>query len=240
MIQLNLLPDVKLEYLKAQKIRRLAIAVSILVSAAAIGLLILLLAVEVYQKHTLNDLNHDVAVKTSQLQNEPHINDVLTVQNQLNTISGLHSNEPAATKLFDYLNELVPTTVNIDSLAIDFNAHTISISGGANAISNINQFVDTLKFTTYTTGKDTANTLAFSNIILVSYGVSTDQTAGNLPATYSLTAAFNPTIFDVTKNVSLIVPNQVTTRSSLENPGPLFVQKAASSSSSNSSKGGSE
>lgn len=227
MIQLNLLPDVKLEYLKAQKIRRLAIAVSILISAAAIALLVLLLAVELYQKHTLSNINNDVTAKTSQLQNEPHINNVLTVQNQLNSISTLHNNEPAATKVFDYLNELVPTTLNINSLAVDFNAHTINISGAANSVSDINQFADTLKFTTYNTGNGTKNTLAFSDVVLSSFGVNSQPVAGVPAASYSISASFDPTIFDVTKNVALIVPNQVTTRSSLENPGPLFVQKSS-------------
>ena len=232
MTQLNLLPDVKLEYLKAQRIRRLAIAVSILVSAAAIVLLVLLLSAELYQKHTLNDLNNDVTTKTSQLQNEPHINNVLTVQNQLNSINTLHNNEPATTKLFDYLNELTPTTVNISDLSIDFNGHTISITGAANSISNINQFVDTLKFTNYSLGKGTANAPAFSDVVLSSFGESSQADAGTPAASYSIAASFDPTIFNVTKNVSLIVPSQVTTRSSLENPGPLFVQAKTSNGGS--------
>jgi Tfp pilus assembly protein PilN len=242
MIQLNLLPDVKLKYLKAQRIRRLAIAVSILISAAAVALLVLLLAVELYQKHTLSDLNGDVASKTSQLQHEPHINDVLTVQNQLQSINSLHASEPATTKIFDYLNELVPTSVTVSSLSIDFGAGTINLAGNAGSINNIDQFVDTLKFTNYSTGSNTPNVPAFSDVILSSYGINNQQQAAGTPgASYSISANFAPTIFNVTKNVSLIIPSQITTRSSLENPGPLFAKSVAThtgTSSSSSSNGG--
>ncbi len=229
MTQLNLLPDVKLKYLKAQRIRRLTIVVAIMVSAAALGILILLLLAEVYQKHTLNNLNNDVAAKTSQLQGEPHINNVLTVQNQLNSINTLHDSEPAATKLFDYLNELTPSTVTISSLSADFNARSMEISGSASGINNINQFVDTLKFTTYSTGKNTANNLAFNNVVLSSFGVSSQGDSSSPASSYTIDLNFDPTIFIVTKNVALSVPSIVTTRSSLENPGPLFVKGASSS-----------
>jgi Tfp pilus assembly protein PilN len=242
MIQLNLLPDVKLKYLKAQRIRRLAVVVSIIISAAAVALLVLLLAVEAYQKHTLNDLNHDVATRTSQFQNEPHINDVLTVQNQLQSINSLHASEPATTKIFDYLNELVPTSVTVSSLSIDFAAGTISLAGNANSINNIDQFVDTLKFTDYSAGKNTPNTPAFSNVLLTSYGINNQlQSAGTPGASYSISANFAPTIFNVTKNVALVIPSIVTTRSSLENPGPLFAKGVTThtgNSSSSSSNGG--
>lgn len=231
MIQLNLLPDVKLEYLKAQKIRRLVIVVSVIVGAAAIALLVLLLAAEAYQKHTLDNLNNDVATNTSQLQREPHINDVLTVQNQLNSINGLHASEPAATRLYEYLNELVPTSVTISSLTINFAADTIDLAGGANSVANINQFVDTLKFTNYSTGKNTPNTPAFSDVVLTSYGVNNQPSSSTPPASYAINTNFAPTLFQATQNVALIIPNIVSTRSSLENPGPLFVQGTASSTS---------
>ncbi len=231
MMQLNLLPDVKLDYLKAQRTRRLAMVISFIATAAAVALLIIMLAVEGFQKHTLSNINSDVSTQTSTLQKEPQINSVLTVQNQLESINGLHANEPAATRLFDYLNELTPLPVTIGNLAIDFNAHTLTITGSADALSSVDQYVDTLKFTKYTTGPHTQNAPAFNTVVLSSF--SLDNTTSP-PATYTITANFDPTIFNITKNVALIIPTTVTTRSDREHPAPLFAQTHANDSSSSS------
>ena len=55
MIQLNLLPDVKLEYIKAQHLRRLVLSVSVLVTLAAVVILMLLLVFDLAQKKNLSD-----------------------------------------------------------------------------------------------------------------------------------------------------------------------------------------
>ena len=93
MIELNLLPDVKLEYIRAQRIKRLVMSIAFIISVAAITLLVLLVVVETWQKHSLSNLNSDVTAKTNQLKGKPHINDVLTVQNQLSSLNSLHQSE---------------------------------------------------------------------------------------------------------------------------------------------------
>jgi Tfp pilus assembly protein PilN len=224
MIQLNLLPDVKLEYLKAQRMRRLAMVISFIVTAAAVVILVLMLSVEGFQKHTLGNLNKNIGSNTTKLKKEPQINSVLTVQNQLQSINGLHDSEPAASRLFDYMNELTPTTVNITNLNIDFNAHTVAITGSSVALSAIDQYIDTIKFTNFTTGPNTKDIPAFSSVILSSY--SLDNTTAP-PASYEITANFDPTIFDITKNITLVIPSKVSTRSDIEHPGPLFVKASS-------------
>lgn len=232
MIELNLLPDVKLEYLRAQRTRRLAMAISFLVTSAAIAILVILLVVEGFQKHSLSNLNSDIASQTSTLQKEPDINSVLSVQSQLESLDTLHSGKPAATRLFDYLNELTPLSDTIGNLTIDFNAHTLSITGSADTLSSVDQYVDTLKFTKYTTGNtNKGNTPAFNDVALSSYSLDNTTTP---PVTYTITTNFDPTIFNISDNVTLVIPSQITTRSDLEHPSPLFVK----GSSTNSTNGG--
>lgn len=244
MIQLNLLPDVKLEYLKTQRTRRLAMVISFIVTAAAVAILVLLLIVEGFQKHSLDNLNKKVTSETSTLRQEPQINGVLTVQNQLTSINGLHASEPASTKLFDYLNELTPITVTISGLNVDFNAHTISITGNADSLASVDQYIDTLKFTNYSTGSHSKNSPAFNSIVLSAFSLNTTQqnsgAAGTAPASYTITANFDQTIFNITKNVALVIPTTVTTRSDREHPGPLFVNGPAPHGNSSSTSGGSQ
>ena len=226
MIELNLLPDVKLDYIKAQRSHRLVTSVALLVTAVTIIILALLLSVDGLQKKHLHDLNNDITSESSKLQGQPQINQILTVQNQLQSLTTLHNGKPAASRLFNYLNETTPVPVSINNFSIDFTQQTMTITGAADALSSVNQYVDTLKFTTYTTGSNKTATSAFSNVVLSSFSLTTGSTTAtqdaSQPATYTITLGYNPAIFDITQNVTLSVPSLTTTRSALEQPTDLF------------------
>jgi Tfp pilus assembly protein PilN len=226
MIQLNLLPDVKLEFIKAQGTRRLITSVSILASSVAIGILILLLIVSGLQHKHLKDLTKDIRTDTQKLQQKPEISKILTVQNQLEGLTSLHASKPAASRVFNYLNQVTPAQVAINNMSIDFTAHTVSITGTADALSSVNQYVDTLKFTKFNTTEDDSKTKAFSDVVLSSFALSTGNKA-NQPADYTITFSYDPAIFDITKDVQLSVPSETTTRSSVDQPTDLFQGPAA-------------
>jgi Tfp pilus assembly protein PilN len=234
MIELNLLPEVKQEYIKAQRIKRLVFSVCVIISIASVTLFVLLFLVESWQKHTLSNVSSDVTSKTNELKGKPHLNEVLTVQNQLSSLNTLHRSEPITTRLFDYLNQVTPSNLTISSLTVDFTANTLTLSGSATDTSTINQFIDTLNFTKYYIGSDkTTLTNAFSSVVLSSDSQS-NQNNTSLPASYSATTNFDPALFDSSKQISLYIPNQITTRSTLENPGPLFTQSTNKPSKSGS------
>ena len=84
MIQFNLLPDVKLEYIKAKKSKRLVALISTLTCAVAIALVVLLFTVvNVFQKQHLSDLNADIKKYSTSLKNTKDLDKILTIQNQL-------------------------------------------------------------------------------------------------------------------------------------------------------------
>jgi hypothetical protein len=236
MIQFNLLPDVKLEYIRAQRARRMVMLICLAVSAASVVLLVLLFSVDGLQKKHLSDLNRDIANESHTLQSKQNINTILTVQNQLESLTNLHNGKPAATRLFNYLNELTPASVSINNFTIDFTQYTMTITGNADALSSVNQYVDTLKLTKYTTANNNT-AAAFSNVVLSSFGLNggsqLSQPSGQA-ATYTVTLSYDKTIFDTTQTVALSVPN-VTTRAQISNPSDLFV---APSSSTTTSTGG--
>jgi type VI protein secretion system component Hcp len=224
MIQLNLLPDVKLEYIKAQRQRRLIFTVSAIASIVAIGILLALLAVGGLQKKYLGDLNDDIAAASSKLKGKPEIDKILTVQNQLNSLTALHDAKPAASRLFTYLNQVTPAEVSIGDFKVDFVEQTATITGTTTTLGSVNKYIDTLKFTTYRTGQGNDQsdaTKAFSNVVLSSFSLEGDDKNGK-PAKYTVTLNYDPVIFDLTQEVSLSVPNTTTTRSALSNPTDLF------------------
>jgi hypothetical protein len=236
MIQLNLLPDVKLEYIKAQRLRRLVLTVSVLVTAVAIVLLVLLLSVDVLQKKHLGDLNRNIASESSKLQGEPQINKILTVQNQLESLTALHAGKPAASRLFDYLNEVTPAQVSINNFSIDFTKQTSIITGTTDALSSINKYVDTLKYTTYSGGNKSGNSPAFSNVVLSSFSLNSNSKDSSQAANYTVTLSYDKNIFDITQKTTLTVPNLITTRNGLQQPTDLF--KASSSPAAGTTSAG--
>jgi hypothetical protein len=224
MIQFNLLPDVKLQYLKAQRVKRLVSFIAIL--AGAVSLFVFLLAlvtVDVVQKKNLRDLSADITTKSNQLKSVPNINKILTVQNQLNTLTSLHDQKAVVSRLFGYIAKVTPAQVTISNLEMDFTANTATISGEAPTLDGVNAYTDTLKATTYkaTTDGDSPSTTsakAFTDVVLASFGRDSKG------ATYQITLSFDPQIFsNANSSVTLSIPSGTVT-----NTTELFKQQASS------------
>jgi len=216
MIQFNLLPDVKLEYIKAKQTKRTAVLASIAVCGVTISVLALLfVSVNVLQKKHLSDLNKDIKTYSTQLNNTKDLNKILTIQNQLNSLPGLHDDKVVGSRLFTYITQVTPANATISKFDIDFTANTMTITGTADNLGTINKFADTLKFTKYKTA-DGKEGNAFSNVVLTTF--SRDSST----ASYQLNLQFDPVIFNGAQDVTLTTPKIISTRSETEKPSDLF------------------
>lgn len=217
MTQFNLLPDVKLEYIRARRMKRTVVGLGLLASGVALAVFVVLfIVVNVVQRQHISNLNQDIENGVAELQAIPDIDKVLTVQNQLNALTPLHEQKPAAARVMSYFTQLTPADASIASINADFTQGTMTVSGSASTLATVNKFVDTLKFTTYTKGDDQTSQNAFSEVVLASFGVSDQDTS------YELTFKFNPEIFNNTLDVKLTVPDIISTRSQTEKPTDLF------------------
>ena len=214
MAQLNLLPDVKLEFLRTTRNKRLVIGISIVVILASLAVLALLGSiVYVFQKKNLSDLNRDIQTYNTQLKNTPDLDKVLTVQNQLNSLTALHEDKAVAARLTGYLTQLTPTAVSISQLDTDFVENTMTVTGSAASLDIVNTYADTFKFTTYQTvsADGTAEgeaTRAFADVVLSQFSRNSE--------------GFDPVIFDNASETKLTVPKIISTRSLTEQPTDLF------------------
>jgi len=202
MLQFNLLPDVKLQYVKTQRTKHLLTLVSFIVSAVGIGLLTLsIVTVDVAQKAILHKANNDIAKYSKQLKAVPDLNKILTVQNQLGTLTTLHDQKPVSTRLFTYIAQVTPTDASLNKLSLDYSAGTITLGGNATSLDVVSKYTDTLKATKYKLSGDDTLHKAFTNVVLSSFG------RGDKGATFSITFNFDPAIFDSKNNVTLTVPS---------------------------------
>jgi Tfp pilus assembly protein PilN len=235
MIQFNLLPDVKKEYIKAKRTKRLIFSVSTLSAIGAIVVVLILFSVVQFaQKKSINDLTKDIESGVNQLKSVKDLDKILTIQQQLESIPGLHQQKPETSRLFTYLTQITPADVKIGSFQIGFDDNSVIIEGTAPSIASVNRFTDTIKFAKFTQAEkvlegSSEETPAASEAELAFSDVSTELSRNEETASYKITATFQPLIFDNTKTVTLIIPNTVTTRSTQGRPAvsdtdenPLF------------------
>ncbi len=212
MIQFNLLPDVKIEFIKAVHFRRMVTVIASGVTALALIVTIgLFLLVNVAQKQHLSNLNRDIAVNSKKLEETPDLDKILTIQNQLSSLTPLHEDKAALSRLKIYLAQVTPAQVSYSKITIKVTDKAVSFNGSADSLKTVNQFVDTLKFTKFKVDQEEEKN-AFSDVVLTSFGRDEKD------ASYQLDFVFDEAIFDNTKNVTLVVPNIVTTRSVQQKP----------------------
>lgn len=217
MIQFNLLPTIKLDYVKTQRNKRMTMAVSTLVIIASLTILVLLFfVVQIVQQQHSKHLSADIKTEAAKLEAVPDLDKILTIQNQLNSMSALHDKKPVTSRLTSYIKKLTPANINITSLTVDFGASTMTIEGLGKSASTVNKFVDTLKFTKYKTAETEAN--AFSSVVLSAFGRD-----GSGKVTYQVSLNYDPAIFSSASDVELVIPpNMITTRSQTEKPESIF------------------
>ena len=228
MIQLNLLPDVKKEYLRAQSARRKTITLAIFVSIIAAGLTVIV-AFYVYavQNGIMYLQTQDIKGKASQLSSVKDIDKYLTIQNQLGQLSDLHGNKNDFSRLLDFLPKLNPappqniTLTNLDVNDVD---STITFKGKVADYGALTTFKDTLTNATFTYNSDGVvqdATKLFSEVKIEAavYG-KTDKTAG---VTFTVVATYDPTLFTQQHtDVQVTVPNKETTGSVVGTPQAIF------------------
>lgn len=211
MIQFNLLPDIKKQYIQTKRTKRMIISFSMIACAASLGVLLLVFSyVQVAQKKNINDLTKDITAEVAAVKSIDGINEILTIQKQMDTLPGLHQKKPATSRIFEYLNKVTPKNVFIGSVKIDLLNNTMEISGTADSIAAVNTYVDTLKFATYSSG-DIKDEKPFSNVL-------TQLSRSKETASYNIKFNYVPVLFDNTATVIITVPNTVTTRSTLGLP----------------------
>lgn len=154
MIEINLIPDVKLELLKARKQRRMVISAAILISIAA-GAVVVLLASYAFGVQTVADTLADNGIKdeSQKLSKVKDLSKTLTIQNQLEQLSRSQSDKNITSRLFDIISVTVPegkNAVTIKRLAFKSDTSTIDIEGEAtNGYEALEVFKKTINRTTF-------------------------------------------------------------------------------------------
>lgn len=233
MIEINLIPDVKRELLRAKMMRNAVTAMSITVGMIAVGVAVALglilggqIALEALHDGTIKN-------KARELTSIEDLDKLVTIQHQLATINKLSSERQADSRLFDVMtavNPVAPNSIKIATLKLKPESRTITIEGSAeNGYIALEIFKKTITNTTVQTtqnGQEVKQPLA-ENLQAgeASFG---EDANGKKVLRFSFTFTYPAELFSKTSgSVVIATPNGRVdvTDSRLGVPESLFAKK---------------
>jgi hypothetical protein len=234
MIEINLVPDVKQQLLRAQSIRSTVIAVSVMIGAASI-VAVSLLAAYVFMVQTVREGVADNNIKSgyAKYSSVKDLSKILTIQNQLTKISDQHAEKEINSRLFDVITAIIPPSPNevyISSLILNPSERSVTIEGQSpNSFVALEVFKKTVDGTKVKyigdDGKETTAPLT-SNVTTgdTSYG---EDEGGNKVLRFTLRFTYAEELVSSTlKNVSVISADKGNVTDSYLGI-PRFVERAS-------------
>lgn len=184
MIQVNLIPDIKIQVIKARASRTKAIVISIIISLVFVGVTILL-ALYTFAVQTVVDsnLNNQISSEVDKFNSVEDISKLLTIQNQLKTIPLTHSSKNLTSRSFSILSPVITASgglTNISNTNIDLDTNTMNITGSTPNYATFESFLKSLQscYVQYTTEKNSTDLIKKG--LVISF-VSGQATSGKDP-----------------------------------------------------------
>lgn len=233
MIEINLIPDVKRELLRAQRMRATVISVSILISFIAAGVVVALL-LYIYGVQTVRSayLDGQIQSGSKKLADVKDLSKMLTIQNQLTKISQFNSQKNMDSRLFDVLAAVIPPAPNdvqLSQVSINADDKTVRLEGQTRGYDSMEVFKKTLDSTIINykqNDQDGSDKLTTSiSVSDASFGSNADN---QKVLRFTLTFGYSDKLFspDVSNVVLKLNINGNVTDSYLGIPKSIFTEKA--------------
>lgn len=233
MIEINLLPDVKLELLRAQKVRSMVVIVSVAIGIVAAAVLILL-SIYVFGVQLVRNQMSDGTIKSeySKISKTTDLSKMLTIQNQLSELSQQYDSKTVTSRLFAVLSSTLPAAPNnisLSDISIDTTSNTITLQGqaptGYIAVETFKKTIGmaVLNYKDSTNNGDSVSKSLASNISITntSYG---EDASGNKVLRFTIGFNYDSALFASTSTDAIIRNGTVgnVTDSYLELPTSIF------------------
>lgn len=238
MIEVNLIPDIKREYLRAQRMRNTVISASIAVMVVSAGALVVLgVALGIVQGAGLL-ADNSIKSEHQKLSSQADLDELVTIQNQLTHVSSLDKERGMNSRIFEVLsvvNPSAPNNITMSTVRVDPVNATVSIDGTA---ANSFTATDILKKTILNTKlqyNDGSNTkeIELSTDVSLSNTSYSEEADGTTALHFTLSFKYPAELVSNSyKNVTIVTPTGSidVTDSKTRVPDGLF---AASSSNDN-------
>jgi len=235
MIEINLVPDVKQELIRAKQVKAYVVTGAVFVGLVSIGIVVLMaLYLFVVQGARSGVADGDITELSKKLEKEADLDHMLTIQHQLTKIGEFHDQKNMDSRFFDLIGKLnpeAPNNVTFSLVNVDADTKTVRLEGQA-----VNGYVaaDVLKKTILNTSfsfKDSngsiqkvplTDTVSLSDL---SYG---DDATGKKVLRFVMSFVYDPALFArSSEDASIVAPGRKdVTDSYLGLPQSLFSDRA--------------
>jgi hypothetical protein len=150
MIEINLVPDVKQELIRAQRVRSTVIGGSIVAGVISL-VVVVLLSIYVFGVQSIRGAVSDSAITkgNEELTSVEDLSKILTIQNQLTKISDLNNGKSMTSRVFYLMGNLIPPAPNniqLSNLIIDTESKKMTLEGqAANSYAAVEVFKKTIE-----------------------------------------------------------------------------------------------
>lgn len=134
--EVNLVPDVKLQMIRLQKVRNLVFFICIVVSIASISTVAVLGGIKGTQDLLISGQESHIKNLSDKITTYKELPDFLTIQDQLKKLSEINKNRPVLSRVFPILRNLFPTgadTITMSELNVNLDTATLNFDAQANA-----------------------------------------------------------------------------------------------------------
>lgn len=235
MIEVNLIPDVKLELLKVRRQRRMVTTGAIFTTLVAGGLVVLL-STYAFGVQAIAGTVVDGTIKTEskKLQSVEDLEKTLTIQTQLGSLKQLHDEKHISSRIFEIIATAVPSGENsilISRLSLDTDEKVVTIEGEAvNGYEALEVFKKTIEQTTFEYDVDGEPQTGVAIASRVSDGERRygESTTGQRVLRFTLSFEYPEQLFErQSQNGKIIGPNQQNVTDSARGvPESLFTNGA--------------
>jgi len=239
MIEINLIPDVKQELIRARTQRSAVVSISIFITLAFIALAIVL-SVYVFGVQTVRSAIADSQIKkgAEQLAQVEDLSKVLTIQNQLTKVNDLNDSKKIDSRVFQILQAIIPpapNSVTVSNLTIDTETGSLTFEGQTSSYPSLETFKKTIaaaniRYTDNGEQKDVplASDLSISDI---SYG---EDSTGSKVVRFSVSFTYaDETFSPLVSNPSIVLINGGNVTDSYQGiPKSIFADRAADTEAS--------
>lgn len=134
--EINLVPEVKVRMIKAQKMRNLVLFICIVVSVSAVSVVLVLFGIKSGQDIAMSNQDKKLELLSAKLLGYDELMDLVTVQAQLGKLDEIANRKTVVSRVFGALSVMLPQTediVNLSELRVDLSTNTLRMEGQADA-----------------------------------------------------------------------------------------------------------
>lgn len=136
--EINLVPDIKNEMIKALKLRNFIFFLCIVVVAASVGVSLFFFTIAAGQKAVVAGKTETLEEMSKKINDYSDLRDFLTIKDQLGDLSSISDNKKQVSRIFGVLSAILPTgadTITISELSLNLEESdpTITLEAQANA-----------------------------------------------------------------------------------------------------------